>query len=118
MRCNCSRGGNAGAVVIRLEDKVLVMFRRNDELNIYVCLVNAFLITQVTRCGLVAHCTQSVTSPLLLRRQPLTAQKSFKYFLSVCSELVVVFGPEDVGRRRVEKISETVTKCCQRAGML
>ena len=68
-------------------------------------------------CTLHSHGDQSLLK-ILLKRQHLTAQEILKYFLSVCSELVVAFGPEDVGgRTRVEKISETVAKCCQRGGI-
>jgi hypothetical protein len=68
-------------------------------------------------CTLHSHGDQPLLK-FLLKRQHLTAQEILKYIVSVFSELVVAFGPEDVGRRRVEKISETVAKCCQRAGML
>ena len=119
MRCNWSTGGSP-AVAILAGSASASCQKEPGKVNICVYLAKAFTLQSheklMAPCTLHSHGDQSLLK-ILLKRLHLTAQEILKYFLSVCSELVVAFGPEDVGRRRVEKISETVAKCCQRAGM-
>ena len=68
-------------------------------LNICVYLAKAFLAVRkkfndglFKLCTLRSHGDQSLLK-ILLKRQHLTAQEILKYFLSVCSELVVAFWP-------------------------
>ena len=116
IRCNCSTGGSPAVAILALPKSTWRWVRVSK--FVFVWLWPSWQSQR--NSWLVAHCTRTVTSHCWksLKRQHLAAQEILKYFLSVCSELVVAFGPEDVGRRRVEKISETVAKCCQRAGML